>query len=51
MRRPLTEIKLLSLPNGTSKEHPAPREGARGMRVSSQQDSNERLIMGLELRH
>ena len=45
----LTEVKLLSLPDGTSKEHPAPTEGARGMRVSTQQDSKERPIMGPKL--
>jgi hypothetical protein len=28
---PLTEVKLLSLPNKTSKEHPAPTEGAKEM--------------------
>jgi hypothetical protein len=32
---PLTEVKLLSLPKGTSKEHPSPIEGVGGMRVSS----------------
>ncbi len=37
------------IPQGV--EYPAPREGVRWIRVSSQQDSNERLIMAPELRH
>jgi hypothetical protein len=51
MHQPLLRVKLLLLPKKTSKEHPAPREGARGIRVSRQQDSKVRLIIGFELRH
>jgi hypothetical protein len=43
MRRTPTGVKLLSLPNGTSKEHPAPEVGER------QQDSQVKLIIGPEL--
>jgi len=47
----VTEVMLLSIPSGTSKEQPAPRGGARGVSISRQHNSKKRLIVRPELRY
>jgi hypothetical protein len=47
---PLTGVKLLSLPDGANKEHPA-QEKEREMKVSRWQDNKQNLLTGPELRH